>query len=237
MPHDAPRHMLDQLARLRALRGPAATLEARARLDAVLAVQSFQRQRLYNTYADLMQSPRYGPAARFFLDDLYGVEDMSPRDADLERILPVMSRLLPGKGVETVALALEMDALSLEMDHAVAAHLVGKPSEVDAGDYLTAYRQAGNDDSRQRQISLIHEVGERLQSLVQFPLVYSTLRLMRTPAHLAGLGHLQSFLERGASAFKHMHGSHEFLDTIRDRESEIHRRIINNHPLPFGWTA
>lgn len=231
---DHKAHMLAQLARLRRLRGPDALPDALARNQKVLVVQAFQRLRLHNTYADLLASARYHPAATFFLDDLYGTRDMSPRDADLLRILPVMSRVLPAKGVETVGFALEMDAISLEMDHALAANVTGEKS-LSADGYLAAYRAAGGNEARMRQIALIHEVGERLQHLVQMPLIYATLKLMRRPAHLAGLGELQEFLERGAAAFKHMNGSDEFLNIIRERESEIHRRIMARASEPFAW--
>jgi hypothetical protein len=233
---EAPaRNLYRQLERLNALRGPDAPALSPSRLQALNGVRDFQQARLQATYQDLLDSPRYGPAATFFLNDLYGsVARATARDADLKRIVPVMSRVLPAKGVETVALALEMDALSLEMDHAVAQRLTLTQGSLPTLEYLRAYREAGGDQARERQIALVHEVGERLQGLVQHALVYSTLRLMRGPAHLAGLGELQTFLERGAAAFKHMRGSTEFLATIRERESRIHQQIMAGETLPFA---
>jgi hypothetical protein len=53
---------------------------------------------------------------------------------------------------------------------------------------------------------------------VRKPLTHTLVRLARGPAHAAGLGHLQEFLERGLVAFESMHGAREFLDLVRDRE-------------------
>ena len=39
---------------------------------AVGRVKTLQAQRFRGTYADLMASPAFGPAARFFLEELYG---------------------------------------------------------------------------------------------------------------------------------------------------------------------
>ena len=49
----------------------------------------------------------------------------------------------------------------------------------------------------------------------------------------AGLGQLQSFLERGFGAFRVMGGAEHFLETIGSREREVMRRLFANHPKPF----
>jgi hypothetical protein len=70
-------------------------------------------------------------------------------------------------------------------------------------------------------------VGQRLDALVKKPFILSTLKLMRTPAQLAGLGDLQDFLERGFEAFRGMGGARAFLETIEEREREIARGIFS----------
>jgi hypothetical protein len=143
-----------------------------------------------------------------------------------------MVRTLPKGAVETAALAIEVDALSEDLDRRVAAAL--DPAPIDEGSYARAYRQAGTRAERTRQIELIDEVGRRLDVLVVKPLVYATLKLMRRPARLAGLQDLQSFLERGFEAFRHMGGAEEFLATIAGRENRILSRLFSGHPDPFA---
>src|SRR5690606_3050232 len=104
-----------QVADLR--RSVAADQQARAWVH---AVKSWQAHRLARTHRDLLSEPRHGPAARFFLQDLYGAKDFSQRDAELAKIVPMMVRLLPDAALATIADAVEMDALSERMDLALA---------------------------------------------------------------------------------------------------------------------
>jgi len=59
-----------------------------ALLEKVTALKTFQQRRLSRTYADLLASARYGAAARYFLDELYGPKDFSARDAQFARVAP-----------------------------------------------------------------------------------------------------------------------------------------------------
>lgn len=217
------------LLRLRTLRGKDADGGAPPRLG---EVKQFQAARLARTYADLAATPRYAQATRFFLDDLYGPKDFSGRDAAMLRIYPLLVRTLPESAVETAALAVEVDALSEELDRALAAAL--DPGPIDDESYARAYRGSARRSLRERQIELVGEVGERLDRLVARPLVSRTLRLMRTPARLAGLADLQSFLERGFEAFHSMGGAGEFIATVQTRERAIASRLFSSAPRPFS---
>jgi hypothetical protein len=221
--------MRRHLERLKALRGPGA---AEAKSERVTAVKRWQTERLMRTYADLNENPRYRGATAFFVKDLYGPKDFSNRDAALLRIVPVMSRMLPARAVEAAALSVEVEALSEELDHRLAAALPG-PAITEEG-YAKAYRESATPDERGHQIQLIVDVGHRLEALVQWPFVSQTLKLMRAPARLAGLSDLQDFLERGFHAFHAMGSAEEFLATIERREREILSRLFSSAPKPFS---
>jgi hypothetical protein len=85
-----------------------------------------------------------------------------------------------------------------------------------------------------RQVELVDQVGQRLDAVVEKSFIYSTLKLLPKPAHLARLGELQDFLDHGFSAFRQMHGAEEFLATIVKPESQIIKRIFSRHPSPFS---
>lgn len=218
--------MRGHLERLKALRGP----ESKAP-PALAEVKRWQTARLERTYADLQSTPRYREATTFFVQDLYGPKDFSARDAAMLRILPVMVRILPASAVETAALSIEVEALSEELDHRLAAAL---DAPLDEESYARAYRSSAKPEERHRQIALIVDVGHRLDTLVRWPFVYRTLKIMRKPAHLAGLSDLQDFLERGFHAFDAMHGADDFLATIATRETEILKRLFSGAPEPFS---
>ncbi|HNW64044.1 MAG TPA: hypothetical protein PKJ32_13640, partial [Piscinibacter sp.] len=65
--------------------------------ESVVGLKSYQQRRFAGTYADLLSNLRYAPAARFFLDELYGPRDFSSRDAQFARVVPAMVRLFPAE--------------------------------------------------------------------------------------------------------------------------------------------
>jgi hypothetical protein len=225
----APESMRRNLVRLRELRGREAQGQTPARL---VDLKAWQARRLATTYADLAADPRYAKATAFFLGDLYGAKDFSGRDEAMLRIYPLMVRTMPRGAVESAALAIEVDALSEDLDRRMARVLAAGP--LSEANYAQAYREAGTRAERERQIELIGEVGRRLDVLVVKPMVYTTLKLMRGPARLAGLQDLQTFLEHGFEAFKHMGGATEFLAIIQGRETAILNRILSGHPCPIS---
>jgi hypothetical protein len=79
-------------------------------------LKQWQADRLARTYADLLASERYAPAAEFFLSDLYGPKDFRGRDDELARVVPVMVRVLPARALFTLLEAVKMDTLSESLD-------------------------------------------------------------------------------------------------------------------------
>jgi hypothetical protein len=211
------------LERLKDLRGKDAAEGLSGRLA---EVKRWQQARLRRTHADFAALPRYRGATEFFLDDLYGAKDFSGRDEAMLKIHPMMVRVLPASAVETAALAIELDALSEELDRALARVLAAGPITEES--YAQAYRESASPPMRERQIELVGEVGRRLDQLVEKPLVFQTLKLMRTPARLAGLSDLQRFLERGFEAFRAMGGADEFLEEIALRERAIAAKLFSS---------
>ncbi len=185
------------------------------------ALRAWQSARLARTHADLLENPRYAGTARFFLSDIYGAKDLSRHEEAVRRILPVMAKLLPSAGLEIVADAIELSALSESLDAAMVAVLGDKISRLTAADYAAAYRAVGRRADRERQIELIVHLGQSLDRLTKKPLIGPTLSMMRGPAAAAGLLDLQDFLERGYGAFRQMNGADEFLETIASRERAV----------------
>jgi len=212
---------------LKELRGP-----EREKPGRLAELKAWQSQRLAESYADISSQPRYRSATAFFLDDLYGPKDFSGRDQEMMRILPTMSRILPASAVETAALAIELEALSEDLDQRLAKALPAGP--ITDASYANAYRDSSSREERERQIALIDAVGHRLDALVKKPLVFSTLKLMRQPARVAGLSDLQDFLERGFASFREMKGADGFLALLRSRETEILNRLFSGAAEPFS---
>jgi len=198
-------------------------------------LQRWQSQRLLRSHADLRGSPRYRSAVEFFFNELYSGGDPRARDRDLQRVHRVMERLLPREALRALMLAIELEILSQELDADVVRALPQGPITVES--YAEGYREAGRQPDRKRQIELLSLIGEYLDHVVRKPIVRALVRFARGPAHAAGFGTLQEFLERGLDAFEAMHGAGEFLTIIRDREVRAMERLLAGRPDPFEFNG
>lgn len=215
--------------------------------DDRLALRAWQAERLAESHGRFLDSERFGEAARFFLADLYGPKDFSERDEEVERILPMLVAMLPESALQAMALAVELDALSEELDAAMVAELrrdlssrtpAGTPAggvgAIDVERYGAAYRAVGRRAERLRQIELIGEVGAILEQLARKTLLSTLLKLMAGPAQLAGLGELHAFLAHGFAAFRRMGDASEFLDGVARGERRLLERLFAGDPEPFA---
>jgi hypothetical protein len=209
-----------------------ADLRARSVEDAAFserraALRAWQAARLARTHQDLLESRHFHAAAKFFLTDLYGPKDLSRHVEEVRRIVPLMIRTLPDSGLATVAHAMELNALSESLDAAMAETLGEHAAHITDKLYADAYRTVGRAPDRERQIDLIALLGQALDRLTHLPFIGMTLKVMRKPAELAGLGELQAFLERGYVAFGAMRGgAGEFVSIIVARERTISSALL-----------
>ena len=86
-------------------------------------LRNWQASRLAATHADLLASSRYKAAATFFLNEVYGPKDLSERDAEVEKIFPLLTSVLPVSALRALVMALEVDALSERFDAAMVKAL------------------------------------------------------------------------------------------------------------------
>jgi hypothetical protein len=197
--------------------------------ETVVALKSYQQRRFAGTYADLLSNLRYAPAARFFLDELYGPRDFSSRDAQFARVVPAMVRLFPAEIVRTVQTLADLHALSETLDTLMARRLRGRT--IDRLAYVDAWQHVGDPARRERQIALTLTVGSDLDRLTRKPLLRGALanrrQELRRPAKAAGLPALQAFLEEGFDTFKAMGGAAEFLSTVGQRERALAQALFS----------
>jgi hypothetical protein len=145
-----------------------------------------------------------------------------------------MMMMLPERVVATIAHAMELNALSQELDRALLARLPSQEGNPTVAEYCQAYRSMGGRGARERQIVLVAEIGGALDRIVQMPLIHAALRMMRQPARAFGVAALHEFLERGFDAFRRMNGAREFLATIVERETALMDGIMAGAKAPFA---
>ena len=199
-------------------------------------LQRWQRARLARSFADLSAEEGCQPAVHFFLTELYGGLDFRERDQDMGRVMPVMIRFLPDATLGTMSEAFELQAISLEYDIDMAGHMAREGiGELDLARYCAVYRTCSDRPGRERQIELIRKLGYDLDRLVRWPMVNVLVRLLRGPAHAAGFGKLQEFLEEGLAAFRALEDTRHFVETIYERERASMEKLFAGDEHPFGF--
>ena len=209
---------------------------------AVGSVKSLQARRFRGTYADLMASPMFGPAARFFLEELYSDTDYTDRDQQFGRIAGTLQTVFPQPVVNTaVALAVlhaQTEELDQDMGRAWLAHEDGANAAHDAARYTAVWRAVGQRHARQQQLQRVLAMGNDLARLTRTPGLRMMLRMMRGPANAAGMGALQKFLEAGFDTFgqlaRQRGGVEQFLATIEQREQAQMDLLFDADPVTCG---
>lgn len=222
------RKLADALGRVIALR---AELETDAQhKKRWLALKQWQIKRLRATYADLLATERYRSAAEFFLEELYGAQDVDQRDAEAQKVAPKLASLLPARAVNALLLAVQLEEMAERFDVEMARTI---ELPITDKNYAETYRATGTQAERVRQIELAERIGNALEKLAKVPMLSTMLHMMKAPAAMWGLSHLHRFLQRGFDAFVGMKGAREFLQTTNRRELAINERLFAGDTDPF----
>lgn len=186
-------------------------------------LRDWQATRLARTYQDLRRDAQFSQAVEFFLTDLYG-RDFARRNLEMSRVWRYIRAALPAAAAKVLEWAIELETLTLDLDLAMLAQLAAGP--ISRSSYSAAYCALGRAASRRRQIDLIIDVGEQLSRVAKRTFVSLALRSAHAPAHAAGFGVLQDFLERGFAAFRSIRDAGLFLQTIRQRETRLMQALL-----------
>lgn len=181
----------------------------------------WQMAYLLTLFEDLHERPGYEAAIDFTISDLAGV-GISGRDRELERAAPAITRMLPEKALVTIAAAARLNASVLETNLGIFRHLQTDgelPAEISDRAYCVAARESSTLEACIDMLHLAVDLGGTLKALVRVPLLGGMLRAMRGPAHAAGFGTLQEFLERGHRTFSEIPDTDLFLTEIDTRMS------------------
>ncbi len=197
-------------------------------------------------YDDLRDRPGFDAAIDFVVADLTGT-GIAKRDRDLEKVVPLMSRLLPSRAVAILADAMELNAFVLEINLELEVELrecLTRGSPVSERDYCLANRAVSSVEAFRRIMEMTREAGEALDHVIRLPMIHSLMRGMRLPARMAGFGDLHAFLEKGYATFTAVEDVPDFLDTVEARMSEIFERVflapegeLATSPVPYLGVA
>lgn len=201
----------------------------------VNAVQQLQIARLRRTHAHLLADDRFRPITEFFLCEIYAGLDLDELAREIEKALPVATRMLPDSVLRTAAIAVEANALTGELDEDIARDLLAAGIQAPSdSDLIAAYRRCDQDAARREQMRLLRELGLGLDRYVRSRLITATFKMAARPAKMAGLGGLYDFMGTGFAVMKPMKSVADFLDDFLGREARILDKLNTDCHDPFA---
>lgn len=203
--------------------------------EQVNSLRKWQCSRLLFSYNELYQQKKYRSAMDFFTEELYGPNDFTKRDEDIQKVLPLMEKVLSKDTLATFELALKLNTLSYQLDFDLVKEMDGI-TDISSEHYAEAYRRCNNLEQRQLQLALIETLANNLAGIAHRTTIMLVLKLSRKPAKLAGLGELQEILERGANAFRKIKKIDDFIKPILQGETVIMQSLFSgNNCLPDNF--
>jgi len=179
-------------------------------------------------YEDLRSSAGRAAAVDFVVSDLTGI-NISERDQELAKVVPVMCRMLPAKALDVVATAMQLNARVLGINLSICRELYAEISidtRITEAMYYSACRRASHLEECLELVHLTAEIGRSLDDVIRIPMMGLMLRAMRTPARLAGIGALQVILETGYKTFNALQDIDQFLDDMTVRMTSVFTQIF-----------
>lgn len=174
---------------------------------ALRAVRQRNHAILQHRLGALMTQPGYRAAAHFFFEHLYPLDWPMWRDEQCLRTFPRMCRVMPLAACEVLLQAVELDALTHDID---ARTLAIQPAD-----------DARHRILRREQQAAVVELGRGLASIARLPMMTLLLRCTGPLARRQSLGELHAFFAAGLDAFLSMPDPHAALDAVA--ALEIHR--------------
>ena len=168
-------------------------------------LQNWQTLRLVTSHKDLLSDPRYGRAAHFLLHEVYGGGHLGAIADEIQKTANKAGRLLPKGIFATAALALELNALTIEIDESIVEYMMQHqwvPGQViDSKNYCHALQQGQLLDKRTKQLDLCQELAEAVDQYLHSKSVRLGLKMSAGIAESAGVQNLHEFL---LTAFDHL---------------------------------
>lgn len=193
-------------------------------------------------FSEFEARPDTAAAVEFIVSDLMG-SGIAARDADLARVIPIMVRLLPDRALEALASAMELNARTLAINLANCRKLSAR-TDISEGiserDFCAAFRNTTALDECLDLIDLTIVLGHTLKRLVHNRLLRMTLHTMHYPAHAAGFGAMQDFLEKGYTTFHAIDDVDYFLGQFAERITTVFTRLCEEpledlDPIPVRY--
>ncbi len=203
----------------------------------LLAVQAWQKARMQQTHHDLFSQPEHHLMADYFLNRLYGGADFSILADQFDRVLlkaHKIEKMVPDSAISTGALGIELAVLAIELDEQLAKLLLAQAvTDLDDHLMLAVYVQANQAERRQHQMSVLNQLGSKLDKYVRSFMVQTAFKLAKNTAYKHQFAPVYDFTAEGFAAMKSLDSAASFIQNFTHAECEIIERVHDQQPDPF----
>lgn len=188
-------------------------------------LQTWQHNRMSETYSDLQSSPENKELLHFFLDEIYRGIELKQLASKLEKTAKLLDKLFTD--LQLIHLAIEFNAITGELDEILTSTLFEKMGvrDIDHKSYKEACQRAGLLERQLQQLDLIGRFAEETEDVVHNAIIYSAFKLARIPAKLGGLGSLHTMIDRGFNAIRQVDDYHSIIDQVLRNERDFYNSI------------
>ncbi|WP_158971105.1 hypothetical protein [Paraglaciecola sp. L3A3] len=187
--------------------------------ESIDALQGWQNQRFLISHKTLHQDINSKKALEVLVYKIFSRQELIAKDIDNSELIAKACKFLPKELLSTLASALQLNLVCLELDFELAQ--ITKTTSINQDIYTHAYLASYNIPLRQKQLSSLKQLGDNLANLNLYWGIASLLNLYRYPAKYFALTPLHEFIELIFHAFNQVSSCEEFFHAIVAKESEL----------------
>lgn len=207
-------------------------------LSAINSLQIWQNKQFLLRYQALYKNQNSKAAITFLVKQLFTLQYFDLNQDNIQQHITRACKMLPEKARQTLATALQFNAICFELDFELAKRLTGTDNEqgliIDQQSYIQAYIDSNNLTLRQQQIECIRNLGTQMVELCNMLGLPCLLYLYRKPAKICGLQDLHEFLESSVLSFNRLSNAESFIHSLVNDELAMSRNLLSQDPSPLN---
>lgn len=199
-------------------------------------VQAWQRQRIHQTHAELLQQPKHQAMAEFLINQLYGGERFKALAHQLNRLAPKVEKLEKFASLsvlETGVLGVQSAVYAVKLDLHLAQYLLAENLVVNEETMIQAYQAVNEITERQQQIHQLKDMCYRADKYLKSFILQKAFALAKPLAYKYHYQPLYDFIADGFVAMKPIKSIGTFIEPFCQQELMIIHQVHTDKEKPF----
>jgi hypothetical protein len=191
------------------------------------AVEQWRIENMLHCYQPLMEDKSHNRLLNYYFNEVFYGIDISEL-GNSKTVLKFIDRFFTGTTM--LDAALEFNAVSGEISEALAKHFfeVLKIDKITSELYSESCNYLKITDKLDLQINCFEDFAKDINSTVSNPFLYSSIKIARIPAKIAGFKKLYKLVSDGFEILKTTDNPESIAETFINHERTIIKRVKNS---------